>query len=228
MSYADGNAGRGRKALTGGTVALIQAGLALALVNGLAVRFLQDPPPPRLTGEQIPIRPIPPQPTEEPKAEPQKPVVQDNFTPLPKPETTVAIDPPLHLADPVRVEPAGRTGSDDLVFIPGIAPPEPTARFTPKVAKPRNNAALWVTTNDYPTSDIRLGHTGTVRFRLAIDTDGRVSDCTIVQSSGYEGLDKATCRNLTRRARFDPATGANGEKTAGSYAGTIRWVIPQD
>jgi protein TonB len=85
-----------------------------------------------------------------------------------------------------------------------------------------------VTTDDYPTADIRAGHTGTVRFRVGIDASGRVTDCTVTQSSGYAGLDAATCRNVTRRARFDAASDAMGEKVAGTYDGTIRWVIPQD
>ncbi|WP_067735589.1 energy transducer TonB [Novosphingobium naphthalenivorans] len=227
MSYADGNSSSGRKALTGGTVALIQAGLALALVNGFAVHFIKSDPPPRLRGTQIPLDPLPPKPAETPKAQPQKPVIQDTFTRTVEPKTPAAVDPILDFTLPARVEPASGSG-DGFIFIPGVKPSDPAPRFTPKAARPRNNAAQWVTTNDYPTSDIRQGHTGTVRFRLAIDTDGRVTDCTILQSSGYDGLDKATCRNLAKRARFDPATGTDGETVAGSYAGTIRWVIPQD
>lgn len=226
MSYADGNSGSGRKALTGGTVALIQAGLALALINGLAVHFTKDPPPPRTKSTQIPLAPLPPEPVETPKAQPEKPLIQDNFIKTPEPKVPIQTDPITEFTAPAGPESAGST--DKFIYIPEIKPSDPPPRFTPKAASPRNNAALWVTTGDYPTSDIRQGHTGTVRFRLAIDTDGRVTDCTIVQSSGFDGLDKATCRNLAKRARFDPATGADGGKVAGSYAGTIRWVIPQD
>src|SRR3546814_7696813 len=93
MSYADGNSGSGRKALTGGTVALIQAGLALALVNGFAVHFIKDDPPPRTGGTQIPLDPIPPKPTETPEAQPQKPATHDTFTRAPEPKAPVAIDP---------------------------------------------------------------------------------------------------------------------------------------
>ena len=41
------------------------------------------------------------------------------------------------------------------------------------------------------------------------------------------GLDRATCDNVARRARFEPATDASGANVAGSYANNIRWVIPK-
>ena len=223
MSYADGNSGKGRKALTGSTVALIQIGIGVALVHGLAVHFIPDKPQKRTGGVQIALPPPPPQPIDTPKPTQTPEIIKDTFK-TPDPIQPVTVTPPAGLAGPVDVAPAG----SDFTFIPPVAPSNPPERFIPKAARPSSNAAQWVTTDDYPTSDIRLGHTGTVRFRLAIDARGRVTDCTIVASSGYEGLDKATCRNLSRRARFEPATDANGEKVAGSYAGTIRWVIPQD
>lgn len=40
---------------------------------------------------------------------------------------------------------------------------------------------------------------------------------------------KATCKYVTRRARFEPASNGDGEKVTGAYSGTIRWVIiPKD
>ncbi|MEJ2459172.1 MAG: energy transducer TonB, partial [Novosphingobium sp.] len=161
MAYADGNSGNSRKAFTGGTVALIQAGLALALINGFAVHFIPDAPPPRLQGTQIPIRPLPPEPTETPEPVPQKPVVQHTLIKTPEPKPPLAVEPPVDLTTAVRVDPPG--GSDDLIFIRPFIPANPPPRFTPKAARPGNIAAQWVTTNDYPTSDIRLGHTGSVR-----------------------------------------------------------------
>jgi protein TonB len=207
------------------TVALIQAGLAVALINGFAVHLIKDDPPSPLTGTQIPLPPVP-KPTEEPKVEPRDPVTTESFIEAPVPQTPVAPNPPIAITQPQQPLPADNLG--EFTFIPPVAPTEPPARFAPQDARPRNDIARWVTTDDYPTRDIRARHTGTVRFRLAIDASGRVSDCTIVQSSGYAGLDDATCRNVTRRARFDPATDSAGERVSGSYAGTIRWVIPRD
>jgi protein TonB len=84
-----------------------------------------------------------------------------------------------------------------------------------------------VTPNDYPTRDIRQGNEGKVTFRLAIDASGKVKSCDIQSSSGHPGLDAATCDRLMRRASFDPARDSSGERVAGSYTGTVRWVIPE-
>jgi periplasmic protein TonB len=63
---------------------------------------------------------------------------------------------------------------------------------------------------DYPVDAQRNGQGGTVQAELSIDTQGRVSGCTIVHSSGHSSLDDATCDILRRRARFTPARDVNG------------------
>lgn len=226
--YADGYSGNRKKALTGGIVALIQGGLAVALVNGFAVNLFAPEPPKHLPSNLYPTAPMQPQPTETPKVLPEKPVQME--TPVRAPEARLPIVPDTALTVlPIGpVQPTGGAIDKGESFIITPVPSDPPARFAPKTAKPRGNVAGWVTTEDYPTTDIRAGHTGTVRFRLAIDGAGRVTGCTITQSSGYTGLDAATCRNVAKRARFDAASDAMGDKVAGTYDGTIRWVIPQD
>ena len=39
-------------------------------------------------------------------------------------------------------------------------------------------------------------------------------------------LDDAACRRISQRARFDPATDETGGKVVGTYAGTVKWEIP--
>jgi len=55
-----------------------------------------------------------------------------------------------------------------------------------------------------------------------------VQSCTVTTTSGFPGLDKATCDNVGRRARVEPATDSSGNAVHGTYSGSIRWVIPQD
>ena len=74
--------------------------------------------------------------------------------------------------------------------------------------------------------DLREGNQGRVGFALSLAADGRVAACRVTSSSGHPGLDEATCALVSRRARFTPATGPDGHPGAGSYSGTIRWVIP--
>jgi protein TonB len=228
MSYVDGNSGTtNRKALTGGVVALIQGGIALALINGLAVNFFPPDKPRNLASEFFPTKPIPTE-TIEPKDQPDQAIARDSHVDAPQPKLPLVSEPTFTdvVIDPLPSGAGVDTRAD--VVRPFAIPSDPPARFTPRSAKPRGDQARWVTTEDYPTTDVRAGHTGTVRFRLALDASGKVADCTITRSSGYPGLDAATCRNVTKRARFDAASDGAGEKVAGSYDGTIRWVIPQD
>ncbi|EIZ80966.1 TonB-like protein [Novosphingobium sp. Rr 2-17] len=226
MSYSDRYGDTRQKALTGGVVALIQGGLAVALVSGFAVTFTPHDPPPRLASKFFPTKPITPDKVDTPKT--KKP-------PPPATSRTTVADPIVRVPDsPVVAVTPGPvvfpTFTTEPVASPAASatPEMPVARFTPKLAMPRGNMASWITTDDYPAADVRLGHTGTVRFRLAIDASGKVASCTITQSSGYETLDTATCRNVTRRARFEPARDGSGDSVNGKYEGVIRWVIPRD
>jgi len=106
--------------------------------------------------------------------------------------------------------------------------PRPLALSPPRLARPVNDPARWLTDNDYPTADIRAGHEGVARVRLSVGSDGRVSGCEIAVSTGFAGLDAATCTNVSRRARFAPARDESGAAVSGTYTGTIRWVIPKD
>lgn len=98
----------------------------------------------------------------------------------------------------------------------------------PSPAIPRGNPASWSSTNDYPTRALREERSGTTAFRVTVGVDGRVTDCTIVGSSGSPDLDEATCSNVTGRARFTPATDTEGNPTTGTYTNRIRWIIPSD
>ena len=80
--------------------------------------------------------------------------------------------------------------------------------------------------DDYPAEAIRLGQQGTVRVRLKVSAEGRVMACSIIQSAS-PFLDRATCRIMTERARFRPATGPNGVAIESEFeAPPIRWVLP--
>jgi protein TonB len=55
-----------------------------------------------------------------------------------------------------------------------------------------------------------------------------VTDCAVTASSGFAGLDKATCDTVKRRARFEPATDQTGARTTGSFSGSVSWQIPKE
>lgn len=225
MAYVDRHPGKGRAA-TIITVAALHGAVFYALITGLGIDYVtekiaifeahnypSDPPPP------------PPEPEVTPKdqAKPADPELTAPKTPipLPAPGPTLRVpeEPWLPAIEPTLTPPIEP-------FVPKPAP-EPQPRFAPKGATPGNSPAGWVSTNDYPTRDIRQGNEGTARFLLTISEKGRVSDCRIIQSTGHPGLDAATCQHVTSRARFKPATDGSGAKVPGSYTGTITWVIPE-
>ena len=90
-------------------------------------------------------------------------------------------------------------------------PPEPVADFGG--AQPLNKKE-WFLVSDYPATAVAAHHQGNVGVSFAIGTDGRVSACRIVRSSGYPELDSITCPSLERRARFKPAVDANNRPKA--------------
>ncbi|GAA0282276.1 hypothetical protein GCM10009127_24560 [Alteraurantiacibacter aestuarii] len=215
------------KRLAGVTgVALIHIALAIGLAAGLTVNAFKEPEGPRLEIFDIPS-PVPIPPDDTPPSDDLEPT-DDFYTPpvAPIPNVDLGTKPPI---DFTTIIPRNR----EVVRIP--VPPlppipagPPTPAFTPRGPAPANGPAGWVTTNDYPLRALQRGMEGTVQYALDVGADGRVDNCRILSSTGERVLDDATCRWVSRRARFDPAIDSNGAQIAGSYRGTVTWIIPED
>lgn len=213
-------------------VVAVHAAIGTALITGLSFTGVLKPPPTPLSGAQIPLpKPPPPEPSPQPEPEPRAQASNPR-------ETIVAPRPPISFATPT---PPFQTAEiiiprDTTILQPGPDPtatpaPQPSATSTasgvaPLAARPRNDPARWITTNDYRSSWIARELTGTARFRLEIAADGRVTDCAITGSTGHAALDTATCRLLEQRARFEPARNSRGDAVAGSFANAVRWELP--
>ena len=87
------------------------------------------------------------------------------------------------------------------------------------------NASGYFRGGDYPAESVHLREEGLVAFRLLLDTAGRVAGCTILQSSGFERLDTATCRIATDRMRFAPALDRLGQPTHGTFDFRVTWKL---
>ena len=48
----------------------------------------------------------------------------------------------------------------------------------------------------------------------------------VVRGVRLAALDDATCRLISRRAQFDPATDETGARVPGTYTGSVRWELP--
>lgn len=92
---------------------------------------------------------------------------------------------------------------------------------------PLGSPGSWIVANDYPGEARVANRDGVVAFRLDIDTSGRVSNCTVTQSSGTDILDATTCDVISRRAVFSPARDASGAAVAGIYTNQVRWLLPK-
>jgi len=76
-------------------------------------------------------------------------------------------------------------------------------------SRPQNNPANWLTIRDLGLATATASVAYTAVFRLVVDTEGRASDCTLLESAGNIDLSGA-CRVLRSRARFEPARDAAG------------------
>ena len=68
------------------------------------------------------------------------------------------------------------------------------------------------------------GAGGTVVIGFRVRTDGRIEDCRVERSSGWQVLDTATCRLVTERFRFRPARDAGGTAIPWSLKTDFTWV----
>jgi TonB family protein len=127
-----------------------------------------------------------------------------------------------------------------LAFVPlllGAAqvagPPAPPPPFRPYVPAPpvRSrpiDANYWITTDDYPAAALRAELEGEVTVAYAVSAEGRVTDCTIVRSSGVPVLDSTTCMLITTRARYSPARDHAGRPVSDSHIQRIVWTLPAE
>lgn len=129
---------------------------------------------------------------------------------------------------------AQAASAESVVTPPTLVPPPPPAlpiqisegAFNPRAPKPMSYPGSWVMTADYPTDSLRANEQGSTGFTVTVDTQGRVKECRISASSGSPRLDETTCRLVTQRARFTPATDSKDNPIEGTYANRVRWVLP--
>lgn len=79
--------------------------------------------------------------------------------------------------------------------------------------------------SDYPRAALGQRLAGTVSVRFTVLPSGRISNCRAVRSSGSPLLDDTTCRLLTERLRFRPATDGNGRPIASTVGSDYTWGV---
>lgn len=228
MAYVDQDMS-GNRVVSAIIVAFIMVALGYALISGFAVNTVKKV---LEATEVIEIEEEIPEPEEEPP--PPEPEKQAEPPPIVSPPPPIQLPAPT---PPIKVQreiPDSFTPTQQAKPVPdpGKAvtppPPPPPKKSSRPNPEPRNDRNGWVTTNDYPSRSLREGSEGTTRVRLAVGSNGRVSDCQIISSSGDRSLDEVTCKNAQRRARFRPALDANDNEIGGTYDFAVRWQIPDN
>lgn len=114
-----------------------------------------------------------------------------------------------------------------LSMLAGIdAPFAKAPASVPVTATPVGSPGDWIGSGDYPATALRFDMTGVTVFRLVVDPAGKPSRCDIVESSGFDTLDTATCQRLIANAHFSPARDRAGKPIEGTYSNRVRWVMP--
>ena len=103
----------------------------------------------------------------------------------------------------------------DSVAAPPVAPPQPIDL----------RAMVGRAMQNYPVEALRREEEGTVVFTALVGEHGRVIDCRIDRSSGSVILDEATCREIARYGRFEPARDAEGNPVAGEWSSYMVYAI---
>lgn len=191
MSYAGHERAAPRKMAGFAAVIALHVVAIYALVSGSAFRVVQAIHPPLMTKiieeakppEQAPPPPPPPTVTAPPPPFMPMPEIQIRQPP-PTPHAITQVTPTKPVAPPP----------------PAIVQPVRQPVHVPPVA-----AASSCRKPEYPPISRRLEETGTVTLSFLIDTNGKVIDSKVAQSSGHERLDDAARRALSLCV-FKPGT----------------------
>jgi protein TonB len=134
-----------------------------------------------------------------PKEEEDKPP-----PPPPKMEAPPPFVPPPDIA--IEAPPVENTTAIQVVTQtrPVEAPPPVAVRKMVR-AEPSYDKKHPPTRPDYPSSELRAGHEGTVYLDLYVLVDGRIGEAKVKTSSGFARLDEAALDHVKRPYRLVPA-----------------------
>ena len=107
---------------------------------------------------------------------------------------------------------------------PPAPPPAPPSQARGATPDGLNRWSARIQEN-YPARAIRDEIEGRVGVRVQIGANGRVTACSVSNSSGESILDEAACDGMTRYARYNPALDAAGNPTTGSDTRTIVYQL---
>lgn len=164
-----------------GFVGLLHVIAVYALVTGLVPKIVRAVVPNDLTVTMDPVK------------EQKQEVVQPKLPDLPsKPMDQSVLPPKFQIAD------------DTLAKIDvAIAPAQPATPSVPDTAAASISGTH--TTPPYPGMARKLGEQGTVKLRLTISPLGAITGADVVQSSGFDDLDRTAINWVMSHWKYKPA-----------------------
>jgi len=181
-------------------VVLLHVAIIWGLVNGLArnsIDVIRGPIETRIIDAPTPekVEPPPPPPTFRAPPPPFVPPPEVNIEMPPAPQSTAPVA--ITTTRPPPAEPA-RT----LPHIDVRASREP----------------------EYPPVSRRLGEQGSLILQVLVGVDGKVRDAKLVQSSGFDRLDRAALDGVKTSYRFVPGT-VDGKPQEMWYTFKFNWKL---
>lgn len=213
MAYTDQQMSKGRVVALG-VVIVIHILLGWAFSAGLAPKFVKVILEPMKVSD---IKETPP-PEDEPPPPPEELVEIPPY--VPPPDLPIELPPPP-VQNVITTQQTVRQVEAPRVTQPAPAPVVKPAPVRVPAKPSRRNT---IGEDDYPSASLRAEEEGITRVRFVVGTNGRVSECSVVQSSGHPRLDQRSCDIIQRRWRFDPAT-EDGRPVTETKTQNIRWQI---
>jgi protein TonB len=199
-----------------GVVVLFHLGIVYALVTALSHRSVDVVHAPIETkiieaAQPPPSEPPPPP----PRLAPPPPVF------VPPPEIHIERPPPppqsTAITTVTKEKPPAPTPAPVAAPVPTPAPAEPV-RVQPRLDAGKSREP------EYPPMSRRLGEQGSVILQVLVETDGRVIDSKLVESSGSERLDQAALSGVKSNYRFVPGS-VDGKPAQMWYTFKFTWRL---
>jgi protein TonB len=230
-SYSGRVDGKGRASAIAG-VALVHVALAAIILSGLNVDTVRRAIETVTTLDVIqPPKPTPPPPPHELVRTPKAPKESGQAgkhaepTPVVAPESKLPVPsliPAAKIAGAGNESSSGTaaSGSGTGAGGTGLGSGGGGAGFTParRISKIPDSAYRQLAATGIPS--------GSVGVTIKVETDGNVSNCRIVRSSGDRAADSLMCNLTIRYVRFEPARDPNGRPVAQDITFFPNWWRP--
>jgi len=216
-------------------VALVQLTLGLVLLNGFRVDVLRQseivsrliditlPPPPPSPRTPVPAHQVERKTQAAPKAVP-RPI---GGSPGPVPSSAMPSPTPIVALHPSAPTPGGGSGTGPARGSGGGGGSGGNGTGDGGGGTDLEKIAGDILPSDYPRSLGEAGIGGTVSVTFTVETNGRVTGCRIIRSSGVPQLDAMTCQLMEQRFRFRPSTDRYGRPIRDEVDWDHDWIAPR-